>query len=645
MNLADAELPQTVQLEITEPAYINTELLKFPDKMNFFMDVPQNEKHASHANRGQAILTPGTHTLTIRDHYNRKAKGPIHLQLHVSPETDPTEPLQSNDNAREINLGANDLTLFPTGDVDFLKITLKDRGYLHFNVENPPKGLNLNCDVSDEFGNPLGTNAVHIPYSGTFYVRCYDKYSSFGATDAIKLTCTYYPEDDPTEPNNTPAEASPLPIEAWRQIITAPHGDQDYFEINVPEQGYLTVATQDVPEHMNISTALHDANGQQMQIEYPYLVTSGKYYLRVFERYSGFNFQPYAIKTHLTPVERITPLGAEKPTTVTAGEEYRTRLPRGSEQDKFQINLKKTSIVHVRGVFPDKTNYLLHYGEKDKYDIHSTDIWVRPSVMNPVFTIYSKYNNTTTEPLTILTEVEEEFDTNEPNDFMDQATPMELGKPLVAYNYPAYDADYYKIEIKEPGTYYNHMVWGAEIPADRADQFTVKLLDKDGKQVHGIYYEGQFYGYSSRPMEIKEPGTYYLYIQARYGSHTPAMVAFNQKPLASADPVAKKTKGITLDVFVAGVELNDQAKANMERMVTAGGGSFVNAESADQIGEKLTEITDKIEERSVVAETPVVEEKSSNTLLYIILVLAVLAAAFFIWKKTSKRNAKATEED
>lgn len=638
LKLGNGGFPQKIELELDSPSHVALQVVQFPKGATFFAEFPKGQGHLIHGDAGQARLSAGRHTITIRERWNKKITGPIHIKAVVTPENDATEPNNTPAQARPVTLGETVLHVFPRGDVDYLKIDLKDRGYLSVYPVNPPKGFTSYCEVYDSNNQSIGANYVHVAIPGEYTLKCMDRWSRFGSTAPVKMRIEFHPEEDPAEPNNITADAADIPLGVWQQAMVAPSGDIDFHALDIKSEGKIVLRVEDLDKNVSVGTQIYDANGKELKLAYPYPVTPGKYYVKVYGRYNKWSLKPYRLKFDLLPIEKITPPGAEKATVIDPSLKYYTRIHSGSETDRFALRFKGPSIAHVRLNVPEGSDYRISYQLKGGKPATGSWTWFRTSEPEVAFTIKPYYNKVSYRPVSVWTEVEEEFDPSEPNDSSKAPADLELDKPRLFFLYPYKDVDWFKVHIDEPGTYYLHVVQTSEDSSMRFRSLGSSFNDASGKRLSWPSLQSRSYGFTSKAIEVKAAGDYLISISSDGSSRVPLAVGLN-KESNLLKPDADDTGA--LDVFVAGVELKPDVAKRMANMVDAGGGAFMNAEKAEEIGDKLVEITDQIEERSAaVLGTGASEKKSSNMWwLWLVLILVLLAGGAW-WMKKKKKEAK-----
>ena len=635
LKVDNGSLPQKIEIDLPSPGHVRLEAVKLPEGATFFSVFPKVEGHVSHGHSGQARLVAGKHTILIQDRWGKKTSGPIHIKAVVTPENDPTEPNDTVAQAKAVGLGETAITVFPVGDVDYLKVNVPDRGYLNVYAVDAPEGFTSHCEVYDFNNVKVGVNFVRIALPGEYKIKCMDRWTRFGHIAPIKLKIDFHPEEDPAEPNDLIEDAAEIPIGVWQQAIAAPAADVDFHELNIESDARIAFSLEDLDKNLQIQSAIYDAEGKKLELAYPYTVRPGKYFIKTWERFNRLSLKPYRLKFDLLPIQKITPTEEEKATVIDSGLRYDTLIQSGSEQDRFALKIGKPSIVQARLMVPEGSDYRLSYQLQGGKPVTWKSVWFRVSEPEVEFTIKPYYNQISYRPIGVQAEVEEEFDPSEPNDFSHAPASLELNQPRMFFLYPYKDQDWFKISINEPGRYFVHVVQPTEDSSMRFGSLVCRLHDTAGKQINWVSLDATAYGFSSRPVEIKNAGEYLFYVSSEGSSRASLVIGVNAK--SSLDNV--DAEEAELDVFVAGVELKPDVAKRMENMVKSGGGEFLNAAKAEEISGKLVEIADQIEERSAAVLGTKETEKASSSIWWIwLLLLFIASTGVFWWLKKKKQG-------
>jgi hypothetical protein len=142
-----------------------------------------------------------------------------------------------------------------------------------------------------------------------------DSYDDARSPVPLKLNAAFIASPDANEPNDTSVSATNLPFGAPTQITILPRGDRDYFVLDAPHRGRLSVSTTGVPG-IDIAMQLldHDlkvvrdwaaapAAGAPFAFDVD-LPQTGKYWLLVGDSYDDArSVKPVTLTATLTAAE------------------------------------------------------------------------------------------------------------------------------------------------------------------------------------------------------------------------------------------------------------------------------------------------------------------------------------------------------
>ncbi len=170
------------------------------------------------------------------------------------------EPNSTIAEANEVKTGeVFDISIDPKGDLDYFKVQIPDKGYLHVSVTNVPEDLVMEVRYSlfEEWAEKQEKvirswhrlpDAVYIPEAGEYYFLLHDDYDDKSSNQAMQVKADFIPEFDNYEPNNEIEQASGLELNGEIQVAVFPTGDRDWFKILIPERGYLKIMAKNVPD-------------------------------------------------------------------------------------------------------------------------------------------------------------------------------------------------------------------------------------------------------------------------------------------------------------------------------------------------------------------------------------------------------------
>lgn len=277
------------------------------------------------------------------------------------------EPNNSIEEAVEINLDETfPITINPKGDVDWFKVELPEQGYFKVQVGECPEELELEVSFAlykewegEKEDRIRGWNrlpdAVPVTEAGTYYFAIKDNYDDASSKKAAQIKTTFLKEFDPYEPNNTPEEAKSVEIGSVVNPAIYPVGDVDWLKVNLDEQGYLVLKSNNVPEAIvpEVSYMIYDEWADSKVEE-----------LRGWKRFPDACFIPdsgeYLIKLH----DDYDDAASEKQFDLKI--EFLEEMDKAEPNDKFNnakaINRGDTLTL---AIFPE--------GDKDYYKIKTSE--------------------------------------------------------------------------------------------------------------------------------------------------------------------------------------------------------------------------------------------------------------------------------
>jgi hypothetical protein len=194
--------------------------------------------------------------VVLRSLGGRSAELRYSLRVAIDLPGEPTEIEPNDDRAHATPLagagGALAGYLAAPGDVDWFRLT-SDAPVLARVEVTCPERVDLKLAVHDQNGVELGRVdeggrrepevLVNVPVKGTVFVRVYGRPGDANPDEPYRLTWKLEPDDGTVEhePNNTPAQANPLPPAGVVQGTIYPRGDADLFRLNAPPDRAATL--------------------------------------------------------------------------------------------------------------------------------------------------------------------------------------------------------------------------------------------------------------------------------------------------------------------------------------------------------------------------------------------------------------------
>ena len=120
--------------------------------------------------------------------------------------------------------------------------------------------------LRDWFGPPRPGGDVDgfadLPTAGRYFVEITDGNNDQASPDLFEVALTFTPEPDQYEPNNGPADATPLTPGGKILFNILPRGDADWFRVDAASAGELAITIDEGPHNLDLYYRVWDANRQ-----------------------------------------------------------------------------------------------------------------------------------------------------------------------------------------------------------------------------------------------------------------------------------------------------------------------------------------------------------------------------------------------
>ncbi len=190
------------------------------------------------------------------------------------------EPNDEIDQANTIDLNTEfSMAIYPQHDIDWYEVEVPGQGYLQVLVRDVPDlTLVARLATYDEWGEQKENYltgrrktpcAMHIFEEGTYFIKMRDytqyadaywlggQYSKY-SEEEFYVKFNFVEEFDPNEPNYDVENAVKAEFEKEYESAIYPRGDQDWFKVNVEEQGYLQVQARNVSDDLSLRVHFAD---------------------------------------------------------------------------------------------------------------------------------------------------------------------------------------------------------------------------------------------------------------------------------------------------------------------------------------------------------------------------------------------------
>jgi len=175
-----------------------------------------------------------------------------------------TEPNSRIEDANEVSFGESFLAkIYPEGDRDWYKVEVSEPGYIRVQASDVTDELDLqvafalyqeweaNTEQRLRSWNRL-PDALPVHEEGTYYFVMRDEWDNSYSEEPFQVKVDFLEEFDPYEPNDAPEDAKLVEPGEELDFAIFPLGDRDWFKVDVPGQGYLSVSSRGVPSGVDL---------------------------------------------------------------------------------------------------------------------------------------------------------------------------------------------------------------------------------------------------------------------------------------------------------------------------------------------------------------------------------------------------------
>lgn len=313
------------------------------------------------------------------------------------------EPNNTIEEAGSITPGETfQATIDPQGDRDWYKVEVDKPGYIRVQASDVPEAINpeITFALFDQWepnkekglrGWRRLPDALPVSEAGTYYFVIIDDYDDNASEEPFQLKVDFLEEFDEYEPNNAPEEAAALEFGQELSMAVYPVGDQDWFRVITPEQGYLVVSSKDVPEGIQpeVRFSTYDEwadpkvtvlqNWRQLPAAC-FIPDSGEYHLTLIDDYNdACSETPFSIK-----IDFLKEMDANEPNddfkkakTIKRGDTLQVAIFPTGDQDYFKINTGNASELKFLtrdvpgGITPEMRLYTIDPDDMDKLVTYS----------------------------------------------------------------------------------------------------------------------------------------------------------------------------------------------------------------------------------------------------------------------------------
>jgi len=248
----------------------------------------------------------------------------------------------------------------PRGDQDLWRLQVDKPGLVWLTFPDRPQGFGLQTEIRAPNAPPRTAGETFRLTPGVYVLKAGPSNPDWWSPRAIRMLPVLEEEFDPFEPNDTAAEAKPLPLNQPVSLFLYPGGDQDWFTVDLGQDGLLQVTASDwgIFRASNrdclILTCLYASDGKTQvagisQSSYGPRRTAklkkGTYLLQVAATNDwAFSRQPFTLHAEFLPdgAPAQSPVSAGNLTVAFAG----LQLPEG-ERGEFEVLTRSSRALFV----------------------------------------------------------------------------------------------------------------------------------------------------------------------------------------------------------------------------------------------------------------------------------------------------------
>jgi len=439
------------------------------------------------------IKTPGQYVIEVRDGSNN-AFSPATYSMTTSliPTADPAEP--NDESATATPLGWNQAVasnILPLGDVDYFRVEAGRQGQITVNFTASPTALNMAFRVLDDAGRlvknwqtapangEIFLAIADIASPGSYVIEVRDGSNNARAAVPYEMVASLNPTLDPAEPNNDIATATPTAFDAqvWASIL--PLGDVDYYRVNTTHQGQITVDFNRSPADLNMAFRVLDDQGRLVRnwqtaptSGVPFsgwadIATPGAYIVevrdgsnnaRAAESYGMvISFIPTADPGELNnSIEHATPLALNQmmqAAILPIGDvDYYAIAANHQGELKVEFSGSPAGLDMAFRVLDEQGRLVRNWqSAPDKGETFSA--WADlPRPAGYIIEVRDGSNNArAVDAYSVTARLTETLDSGEPNNAVEDATPIMAATEVRASILPLGDVDFYAINASLPG--------------------------------------------------------------------------------------------------------------------------------------------------------------------------------------------------
>lgn len=265
------------------------------------------------------------------------------------------------------------------GDIDWYGAVIEKPGYFEIATKTVPENLKIQVRFAykeewESNKEKWETKWMNIPATikvtkaDTLYFAIIDDYNDAFSDEAFEFKAEFIDEFDPYEPNNTPEEASDIPVGEVIQSAIFPIGDADWFKLEADITGYFMLRARTVPEGIKPNVRFAKKQSEFSPIEHIskwkglpagiQINKPGTYYIEMIDDYNDAmsrEMMEWKID-FISEMDTTEPNNSfEEGYTVAVGDTVRAAIFPVEDSDFFKIKPERTGTVQVgaKGVSKD----------------------------------------------------------------------------------------------------------------------------------------------------------------------------------------------------------------------------------------------------------------------------------------------------
>ena len=461
------------------------------------------------------VLDAGTHYLSIASFFGDTGDYSL-----VVEEAAPDDHGNSIATATPVAIGATVQGVLETGgDEDYFEIPVPTDGFrLSVFTEGDTdtygtlfdrNGVSLSSD--DDSGEALNFHIVQVLDAGTHYLSIA---SFFGDTGDYSLVVE---EAAPDDHGNSIATATPVAIGATVQGVLETGGDEDYFEIPVPTDGFrLSVFTEGdtdtygtLFDRNGVSLSSDDDSGEALNFHIVQVLDAGTHYLSIASFFGDTGDYSLVVEEtapddHGNSIATATPvaIGATVQGVLeTEGDEDYFEIP--VPTDGFRLSVFTEGDTDTYGTLFDRNGVSLSSDDDSGETLNFHIVQVLDAGTH-YLSIASFFGDTGDYSLVV-----EEAAPDDHGNSIATATPVAIGATVQGVLETGGDEDYFEIPVPTDG-----FRLGIFTEGNTTDTYGT-LFDQNGAVLSSDDDSGEAFNFHI--VQVLDAGTYYLSIAGFFG--------------------------------------------------------------------------------------------------------------------------------